>query len=290
VTGEDAMDLWSDQGGIRWRALEPFGVELDVDLSEPLSEDAEHQFTKLVWQHGLVIAHGQSLSPERQTALMSLLGPILQRAGEQGYISTETGHEVSRSALPFHADAAYTTAPLHALSLHAVDVVDGASSTRFANAVHACATLPAELHDVLATHSVDMIAPGFKTLDQRSCDIRDPEAMCHGERPGLYEHPHTGAECVWVSEMHAARILGMSWEESRAVLTAVFDHLYAPEKIYEHVWRRGDIVIWDNIGLQHARPPLHQAGKRVLQRVIVGTEGVAPHVRAGIDMEARANG
>jgi taurine dioxygenase len=282
------MDLWSDHEGIRWRRLEPFGVELDVDLSAPLSGEGAHHFTELVWQSGLVVAHGQSISKERQTALMSLLGPILQRAGEQGYISTESGHEVSLSALPFHADAAYTTAPLDALSLHAVDVVDGASSTRFANATRACATLPATLRDVLASHSVDMIAPGFATLDKRSCDIREPEAMCRGERPGLYRHPHTGAECIWVSEMHAARILGMSWEESRAVLTAVFDHLYAPENVHEHVWRKGDIVIWDNIGLQHARPALHEAGRRVLQRVIVGTEGVAPHVRAGIQMTANA--
>jgi alpha-ketoglutarate-dependent taurine dioxygenase len=35
-------------------------------------------------------------------------------------------------------------------------------------------------------------------------------------------------------------------------------------------------VIWDNIRLQHARGPLRGVGRRVLQRVIVGTEGVIP--------------
>lgn len=273
------------KNGIVWRALEPFGAELDVDLSAPLSDEAARQFAELVWQSGLVVAHGQSLTMERQTALMSLLGPILQRAGEDGYISNETGLEVSNSALPYHSDAAYTTAPFFSLSLHAVDVRDGASSTRFASAVRACDTLPDSLRDVLATHSVEMIAPSFETLARRTCDIRDPKAMVRGERPGLFEHPLTGAQCVWVSEMQAARILDMSWEDSGEVLRAVFDHLYAPDNVHEHVWRRGDIVIWDNIALQHARGPLHDAGKRVLQRVIVGTEGVAPHVTAAAQMQ-----
>jgi taurine dioxygenase len=48
--------------------------------------------------------------------------------------------------------------------------------------------------------------------------------------------------------------------------------------VYEHTWCNGDIVIWDNIALQHARGSLKSAGRRVLQRVIVGTEGVCPQV------------
>jgi taurine dioxygenase len=279
------MDGWHAEAGIAWRRLDPFGVKLDVDLSLPLSDAAVCQFVELFWKEGLVIAHGQSLTMERQTALLSLLGPILLREGEDGYISTIEGIEASMCALPFHSDAAYTAAPFHALSLHAVDVQDGASSTRFVSAVRACATLDARLYDLLASHRIEMIAPSYKILGQRTCDIRDPEAMVRGERPGLFRHPRTGQTCVWVGEMQAARILGMDWEESRDALRAIYTHLYAPDNLYEHVWRNGDLVIWDNIALQHARGPLHGVGKRILQRVIVGTEGVAPHVRAGVTVQ-----
>ena len=71
-------------------------------------------------------------------------------------------------------------------------------------------------------------------------------------------------------------------EESRDLLRAVFDHLYRPESVYEHFWRNGDIVIWDNIALQHMRGSLKNCGRRILQRAIVGTEGVAPHIH-GMD-------
>ena len=72
----------------------------------------------------------------------------------------------------------------------------------------------------------------------------------------------------------------MEWEESRDLLHPVYDHLYAPERVLEHRWRNGDFIVWDNIALQHARGNLEGVGKRLLQRVIVGTEGVAPHIPA----------
>ena len=123
-----------------------------------------------------------------------------------------------------------------------------------------------------------MISPQFETLATRTCDLRAPRAMRRGEYPGLYINPNTGRSCLRVSEMHAARLVGMDWEESRAVLHAVYEHLYAPANIYEHFWHRGDIVVWDNNALQHARSALRGVGRRVLQRVIVGVEGVAPHL------------
>lgn len=66
----------------------------------------------------------------------------------------------------------------------------------------------------------------------------------------------------------------MDWDESRELLHSVYEHLYQPNHVLEHRWRNGDIVIWDNIALQHARSSLRNCGKRVLQRVIVGREGV----------------
>ena len=65
---------------------------------------------------------------------------------------------------------------------------------------------------------------------------------------------------------------------SRDVLNAVFDHFYASDRVLEHRWRNGDIIVWDNIALQHERGNLETVGKRVLQRAIVGTHGVVPHI------------
>jgi taurine dioxygenase len=112
----------------------------------------------------------------------------------------------------------------------------------------------------------------------RTCDQRNPEALKRGILPAIYTNPHNARTCIWTSELQTVRLLGMEWEESRALLHQVFDHLYAPQHVFEHRWRNGDFIVWDNVALQHSRGNLEAAGTRVLQRVIVGTHGVAPHV------------
>lgn len=263
---------------IAWRPLEPLGAEIQLDLSTSLSPEQEAGLVALLRERSLILASGQSLTMERQREICALFGPILQREGETGYMSNEQGGPAA-SELTFHSDAAYTPHPFDALSLHALDVVDGASSTCFVSAEDAFDDLPQHLREQLEGLEQEMIAPHYTELAGRSCDRRDPEAQKRGVMPAIYANPRTGRRCIWVGELQTTRLLGMAWEESRALLHAVYDHLYAPERVLEHRWRNGDIVIWDNIALQHARGNVEAVGKRLLQRVIVGTAGVAPHIQ-----------
>lgn len=262
---------------LSFRRLEPFGVEIDVDLSQPFAPSVAYHFRELWREHGLVLARGQALSMERQREICALLGPILLRVGETGALSNEGGGP-GASPLAWHADAAYTEQPFDALSLHALDVADDASSTRFVKAEVAAVGLSADLLARLEGREQEMVSPLYTELAGRACDRRHPGALKRGVRPTALENPHNARRCLWVSELQTARVLGMEWEESRALLHAVYDRLYAPARVLEHHWRRGDVVFWDNVALQHGRGDLTGVGRRVLQRVIVGTEGVAPHI------------
>jgi len=82
-------------------------------------------------------------------------------------------------------------------------------------------------------------------------------------------HPVTGEAILYVSEMQTARIGSLPPELSEALLQELFGYLYAPAKVYEHRWRNGDVVIWDNLALQHSRPDLTGCVPRRLQRVAV---------------------
>ncbi|MFA7601799.1 MAG: TauD/TfdA family dioxygenase [Novosphingobium sp.] len=261
-------------GTLAWRRLEPFGVEIERDLAQPLTAAEAGHLRALFNEHGLLLARGQNLGMERQRELCALLGPILLREGESGYMSNESGGP-SACELNWHADAAYTPHPFDALSLHALDVADGASSTRF---VRAEIDLPEDLRAALADREQEMIAPHYTMLDGVTCDRRDPAAQKRGMMPTFHVNPRNGRTCVWVSAMQTARVLGMAWEDSRDLLHRVYDCLYDPANVHEHRWRNGDLVIWDNIALQHMRGNIEGVGKRLLQRVIVGTEGVAPHI------------
>jgi taurine dioxygenase len=267
-----------DSDALAWHPLPLFGVEIDHDLSVPLSDAQGAQFVRLLWQFSLVLARGQQLSMQRQRELCALAGPILLRTGESGYMSAMPDQAITLAELAWHADAAYTDAPFDALSLHAIEVVDEASSTRFVSAERALANLPVGLRQRLQDQRVMMISPAYDALVGRTCDQPDPVAQKRGDMPSIYRNPHNGRDCIWVSELQAARVAGMSWERSRDLLHEIYDHLYQPEQVFEHRWRNGDVIFWDNIALQHARGSLKDCGKRVLQRVIVGREGVVPHL------------
>jgi taurine dioxygenase len=274
-----ATSEWVEDSGLSWRRLAPFGVEIDLDLSAPLTEAQAQKFVSLLWDHGFILARFQHLSMERQREICALAGPILIRAGETGYLTTENAAAAALSELSWHADAAYTDAPFDAIALHAVDVVDGASSTVFCSAEQALAALPPALRQRLEAAQTEMISPSYDAISLRSCDRRDPVAQKRGLQPAIHRNKHNGRACIWVNELQTARILGMEWEESRDLLHEIYGHIYQPALVHEHRWRNGDFLIWDNIALQHMRGPLNNCGKRVLQRVIVGTEGVAPHIQ-----------
>src|SRR3974377_277898 len=99
------MSQWSNEAGLRWREWQPFGAEIDCDLSAPLAGQQAQRFVGLLWTSGLILARGQRLSMQRQQELCVLAGPILIRAGENQYLSTENASAPSLSELRWHADA-----------------------------------------------------------------------------------------------------------------------------------------------------------------------------------------
>lgn len=50
---------------------------------------------------------------------------------------------------------------------------------------------------------------------------------------------------------YTTKIVGMSDEESEALLSELFAHAVRPEFIYTHKWEVGDLLFWDNCATQH---------------------------------------
>jgi taurine dioxygenase len=275
---EFIMPNWNTDRSLTWRPLAPFGAEIDHDLNSPLETATAERFVQLLRETGFVLARKQKLSMQRQQQVCGLAGPILLRGGESGYLSTKNASAASMSELRWHSDGAYTEAPLDAIALHAVEVVDGASSTCFISAQDTLTTLPADLRRRIEGRQIEMIAPSYDSIGLRTCDRPNPAAQKRGIRPAIVRNPHNGRDCIWVNEMQTTKILDMVWEDSRGLLNAIYEHLYQPAHVYKHRWCNGDFLMWDNVALQHMRGPLQDCGPRLLQRVIVGTEGVAPHI------------
>jgi taurine dioxygenase len=88
-------------------------------------------------------------------------------------------------------------------------------------------------------------------------------------KPVPYEHPRTGRELLYVCQMMTDHIVELPADESEELLEELFAHLYSDAAIWKHEWRQGDLVMWDNLALQHARPDVDTDGPvRTLRKVI----------------------
>ena len=84
------------------------------------------------------------------------------------------------------------------------------------------------------------------------------DTIYHGEaylRPLVKVHPQTGDKKLFIGR-HAFGIPGLSREESRVLLKSLLDFVVADEaRVYEHNYRPGDLLVWDNRALLHRALP-----------------------------------
>ena len=142
--------------------------------------------------------------------------------------------------------------------------------TSFIDVEHAIRALPADLRTALEGRSVlnvyDFHLPDDAPM--RVENIRPNSPRC--ERPIFGTHPRTGTEVVTANELHSDSIVGMSTSEGRALLRDLFEVMYDSSNVIEHHWAVGDLLLWDNISLQHGRPAFDLSESRTLQRVTLG--------------------
>ena len=258
----------------RERPLEPFGVELEGDLSRPLSADDQAQLVELVDEHGIIVARDQHLTLAQHRTLLEPLG----RIGELGFQHVSLDDKIlNRDRMGFHSDLAYAHTPYKYGSLHALDLVAGESATWFANGARAYQKLSHEQRKKLAALTTTAV---WGTRTHRDVGYDLPPDGPRAIRPAVIYHHRTAQPILYVTEIQHCRFNELGREESDALLAELFALLYAPAAIFTHEWLPGDLVIWDNLALQHGRPGLEHLSKRHLQRVTVADvsgEDMLPH-------------
>lgn len=243
-----------------------FGVEVrDFDTQSGGSAE-EIAALRAAWDdYGLLLFRGGGrLSPERQLEIASWFGPPPPVANSaQGDYVTVLHNDDAAGAVPlaFHSDLTYTDHPIRGICLHAIALPQGTTSTTFVSGVAAWRSLPEDLKSAvegtMLRHKLDMFASGYDW------------PVFLAEHPTVLPHPRTGRPVLFVTEYHADRIVELDEAQSRSVLDRLFAHLYAESARYEHRWQLHDLLMIDNIALQHARTAQADpaAGERALQRV-----------------------
>jgi taurine dioxygenase len=216
-------------------------------------------------EHELLLFRGdRAISPERQHDICSWFGPCMTtNPSGAKHTFMDNAEAVGRDKLLFHSDVSYAEEPMQGIALHALELPKSGAATAYVSGVAAWAGLAPDLQSKLAAMTSRHRLEGGYAYDW-------PEFVA--DKPVRMAHPRTGKPILYVTEHHSERIHELPESESANTLAALFAHLYAPDHVYTHQWRLYDLVLWDNLAIQHARPYAADPadGARILQRVTIG--------------------
>lgn len=259
-----------------------FAVEVTgIDPSAPLSEDEAAQLRALLDAHGLLVLRSPDLDAADHLRFVSLFGAIYDEARDSSgmsHVSNVFG-TFPTGRLLFHQDFAFTPHPHPVQSLYAEEVHGAVAPTLFVSNVQAYDRLSStQRHDwsgLTAVHARDATRKGniddeFVRVELRRLpDGDDPARYPRAHHAVLKRHPRTDAPLLFANEYYTSHILELPPEEGEQVIQEACGILYRPDAIYAHEWRAGDLIIWDNIALQHARAAVRPETRRTLRRVLV---------------------
>jgi taurine dioxygenase len=260
------------------------GAEITgLDLSEPLAPATAAALRKVWLEHLVLVIRDQRLNEDDQVRFARIFGePIGARSVQQKnpnvmLISNvrENGKLIGTlpdGELQFHADSVFLEKPLMGAVLYAVEVPSTGGNTMFASMHAAYDLLSREdkrrLAELRALNAFDYAT---QVRTGRFDTSKGPSAV----HPVIRTHPETGRKAIFVNRLLTQYIVGMPEKESDALLERLWSLCERPEHTYEHVWRVGDVLLWDNRCTQHARTDFPPEERRLLRRV--GIEGDKPY-------------
>ncbi|MEC7078502.1 MAG: TauD/TfdA family dioxygenase [Pseudomonadota bacterium] len=167
----------------------------------------------------------------------------------------------------WHTDSTYWPVSSKCAMLSALKVPNVGGQTELADMRAGYASLPTDLQEQIESLSAYHSTEFSQANDLGDFPERDKNSIYHGEaylRPLVKVHPETGVKNLFIGR-HAFGIPGLSRQRSRELLAQLLEHVVAePTRVYQHQWREGDLLVWDNRALLHRARPYDYSEPRVL--------------------------
>ncbi len=272
---------------------EHIGAEIKgVDLREKPDDETLRAIYQAWLDYLVIVFRGQELSQEDQVRATGYFGEIgnIDRPAHFHPIGfkrmlpgimlisniRENGEPIG--ALPdgemmFHHDMIHSAMPSKATMLYSVEIPSHGGDTLFASGYAAYETLDPSIVEKLegkrAFHH-------YNYGSVQKGDGRGTEAFSECSHPLFRANDETGRKAIYVNRLMTERIEGMDEAESKKLLNILFDHMEKPEFVFSHVWRKGDLLLWDNRCSSHARTDFPATERRLLLRTTIKGNS-APH-------------
>ena len=279
-----------------------FGVEVDADVSQPLSAAAFAEIERAFYAGQVLAIRGQELTAPQFAAFAARFGPPQPHVIDQFHHPEDSNililSNVKKDGQPtglqdagsyFHTDYSYLQVPARATTLYSIVVPKVGGDTMFANQQAAYDDLPEAMkkrieplygiHHYGNRNDQDESSRTVASVLTPEQKAKMPLITHKVARP----HPVTGRKSLYAVSGSSFGIVGMPEDEARGLLDELAAHSTHEKYRLHFKYGVGDIVVWDNASLLHSATLIDPNDARTLWRVTMlesSAAAVAPDVLA----------
>jgi taurine dioxygenase len=267
------------------------GAEIRVGDLRSLDEAAFERVLRAWHDHAVVLFRGQALSDRDLVAFSRRFGDLdwapIQETGRRFVegmpeiyivsnvkVNGEPIGSLGDGEAVWHTDMSYLDMPPKASMLYALEIPTSGGNTSFCSMYAVYDALPDALKRRIAgleiKHDGTYNSGGYVRQGVAATD--DPRTSPGAMHPLVCTHPDTGRRMLYLGRRRNAYIGGLELAESEALLDELWSYVERPELAWEHVWRVGDLVLWDNRCTMHRRDAFDPEQRRVMHRTQVKGE------------------
>jgi taurine dioxygenase len=280
----------------RARRLTPgLGAEISgLDPGQGITPDVFRAVYAAFLEHQVLLFPPHELPPAMQVALARQFGevqvhvmsmyhadghPELYRLSNLDAEGRPNGKHPDKGTLYWHTDGSWRRVTGHATIIYGEIVPAVGGETHFSDMYGAYERLSpawkARIAGLRAVHNLN-----FSRTRRHGTDLMTEAQKREAppvDQPIVRPHPETGRLCLYLGD-HAESIVGMPYDEGRALIEELNALAIHPDLTYEHRWQPHQLLLWDNRCVMHKATPYDPATeRRVVRRcTVLGEAPVGP--------------
>src|SRR5262252_5424842 len=261
-----------------------------VDLTRLVPPDVFAEVEAAFARYAVLVFPEQPLTDKQQLAFSRLFGPLeinpnyagakmrlrpdiadISNLDPEGQV---LGRDDRRNLFNlgnqlWHTDSSFKHVPAKCSLLSARELPSSGGETEFADMRAAWDALPdarkRELEGLIVEHSIfrSRSQIGFADFNDEIFKELPPV------RQALVRHHRASGRTSLYLASHASHIIGWPVEKGRALIEELIALATQRQFVYQHRWRLGDLVMWDNRCTMHRGRPYDDTQRRVLHRTTV---------------------
>lgn len=240
-------------------SIEPITPDLGAEVRGIMGvarEEAATVLRRALLKHHLLVLRARILSPVQQISLARLFGePALNRAPmipeypQILRVTNQPGERNNNVGRHWHVDGTREKNGIPISIWHVIEHPAEGGDTLFANMHRAYEELDEDFR-----RQVD----GLKMVSV--------SGVTHSL---VKRHPATQRKMIYTSIKRTDNFIGMTNEQTKAVLDRLDAHFNRPGGHYRHKWQVGDVVVGDNFSVAHQATATDPKFPRILHRVSI---------------------